>query len=298
MRYEFLDSGGSVFRLSINEPNLQRQFFKERDESLLAIAWNQGEDQYVIIDEVKVNFPTNHCLTLMVSQSFRFERPAEIVLWQYNRFFYCIVDHDQEVSCVGFLFYGTQGSMLIGLDEAEQKRFSLLLQVFKEEFNEKDGIQGEMLRVLLKRLIIKLTRLAKKKDLNVGTTQPALDIIRQYSLLVEQHYKQFHQVQNYADKLHKSPKTLSNLFALHGQPSPLQVIVNRIVMEAKRLLIYTEKSTSEIAFELGFDELSHFSRFFKKNNGQSPSDFKSDYKKNIPGSIGKYSGDIDIVASA
>ena len=297
MRHEFTDSGGSIFRLSVHEPKIQRQFFQEREESLLAIAWNRGQDQAVFIDEVKVNFPAQHFLTLMVSQSFRFERPVDVALWQYNRYFYCIVDHDREVSCVGFLFYGTQGSMLIGLNEAEQASFGLLLRVFEEEFKENDGIQGEMLRVLLKRLIIKLTRLAKKKYLDSTTSQPALDIIRQYSLLVENNYKKLHQVQDYADLLHKSPKTLSNLFALHRQPSPLQVILDRISMEARRLLIYTEKSAGEIAFELGFEELAHFSRFFKKSIGQSPSVFKARYKEEISGSIGNSSGTIGIPAT-
>jgi len=298
MRHEFSDTGGSIFRLSVHEPKIQRHFFQERAESLLAIAWNRGEDQAVYIDEVKVNFPAQHFLTLMVSQSFRFERPSEVVLWQYNRFFYCIVDHDKEVSCVGFLFYGTNGSMLLGLNEDEQASFDLLLRVFEEEFKENDAIQGEMLRVLLKRLIIKLTRLAKKKYLDTHTTQPALDIIRQYSLLVETNYKKLHQVQDYADLLYKSPKTLSNLFALHKQPSPLQVIMDRISMEARRLLIYTEKSASEIAFELGFEELAHFSRFFKKNTGESPSEFKSKYKKTVSGNIDNSSGSIGIVAAS
>jgi AraC-like DNA-binding protein len=63
-------------------------------------------------------------------------------------------------------------------------------------------------------------------------------------------------------------------------------------MEARRLLIYTEKSTGEIAFDLGFEELAHFSRFFKKVTGQSPSEFKTAYKKVISGSIDNYSGGI------
>jgi AraC family transcriptional regulator, transcriptional activator of pobA len=281
MRYEYTDNDKALFRLSVREPHLQRDFFKERHETLLAIAWNRGDDQTIFIDDVSINFPSNYCLTIMVSQSFRFEQPQDVVLWQYNRLFYCIVDHDQEVSCVGFLFYGVHGSMLLRLDEKEQHSLNLLLQIFKEEFKEKYTIQGEMLRVLLKRLIIKLTRLGKAQYIHEGTSQPVLDIIRQYSLLVENNYKQLHQVQDYANLMHKSPKTLSNLFALHQQPSPLQIIADRIALEARRLLIYTDKSSNEITYELGFEEPAHFSRFFKKTVGLSPSEFKTNHKRLI-----------------
>ncbi len=281
MRYEYTDNDKALFRLSVRESHLQRDFFKERSEPLLAIAWNRGDDQNIFIDEVPINFPSNYCMTLMVNQSFRFERPQDVVMWQYNRLFYCIVDHDQEVSCVGFLFYGVHGSMLLRLEEKEQHSLNLLLQIFEEEFKEKDTIQGEMLRVLLKRLIIKLTRLGKAQYMHEGTSQPVLDIIRQYSLLVENNYKQLHQVQDYANLMHKSPKTLSNLFALHQQPSPLQIIADRIALEARRLLIYTDKSSNEITYELGFEEPAHFSRFFKKIVGLNPSEFKANHKRLI-----------------
>ncbi|NJN34736.1 MAG: helix-turn-helix domain-containing protein [Saprospiraceae bacterium] len=278
MQYQFTDSNNAVLRLSLNEKALAQKPLPTQTPSLLTIAWNRGEDQCVEIDEVKVKIPSKTFLTLMSNQTFKFERTEEIALWQFNSDFYCIIEHDQEVSCVGFLFYGNQGSMLIRLTDSEYETFSYLLRVFEEEFKEKDAIQGEMLRVMLKRLIIKLTRLAKKQHAQ-NTSQPALDIIRQYNLLVENNYKKLHQVRDYADMLHKSPKTLANLFALNGQPSPLQIILDRLALEARRLLIYTPKTLSEITFELGFEELAHFSRFFKNAVGQSPSEFRLAQKK-------------------
>jgi AraC family transcriptional regulator, transcriptional activator of pobA len=101
------------------------------------------------------------------------------------------------------------------------------------------------------------------------------DIVRKFNIAVENHYKTKHQVQEYADLLNKSPKTLSNLFSIYNQKSPLHIIHERLSLEARRLLIYTDKSTKEIAFELGFEEVSHFSRFFKKQIGQAPTDFKT-----------------------
>lgn len=101
-----------------------------------------------------------------------------------------------------------------------------------------------------------------------------LDLIRRFALSVEIHFRQQHEVKFYAEALHKSPKTLSNLFALYKQPTPSEIIHNRIILEAKRLFLYTDKSAKEAAFELGFANPEHFSRFFKSKTGFSIPDFK------------------------
>jgi len=54
----------------------------------------------------------------------------------------------------------------------------------------------------------------------------------------------------------------------------LQIIQERIITEAKRLFYYTDKSVKEIADELGFEEVAHFSKFFKNCTNQTPSDIK------------------------
>lgn len=266
-----------VLHLIKNETGFDRFFFsRDRKDKLLTIAWNYGAKQTVTIDEVEYEFPEQSILPLMVNQSFRFEKPEQIIAWQYNRDFYCIVTHDKEVSCVGFLFYGSSGPMFIRLNRAEQKKIFLLFQVFIDEFNTADNIQLEMLQMLLKRLIIIITRLAKVQYIpGTGLNDDKLDTIRKFNLLVENNYKKQHQVQFYAKELNKSPKTLSNLFALYNHKSPLAVIQERILLEAKRLLYYTDKSAKEIAFELGFDDAAYFSNFFKKSTAQSPSDFRN-----------------------
>lgn len=277
MRFLFTDAiTKGELHLIIHEAEFDRYFFKrDRQHKLLTIAWNQSEAQQVVIDEVTYTFPAQSIVPLMVNQSFRFEKPEQIVAWQYNRDFYCIVDHDREVSCAGFLFYGSAGNFFIQLDEVMQRKLNLLLQIFIDEFQTEDNIQKEMLMMLLKRLIILTTRLAKQQFVKEpGLTEDKLDIIRKYNLLVEDHYRKEHSVQFYAEQLNKSPKTLSNLFALYNHKSPLTIIQERVALEARRLLVYTEKSAKEIAFEIGFEDAAHFSHFFKKQTGYSPSAFR------------------------
>ena len=278
MKFDFNDPYTQAeIHLTINESGFDRIFFnRDRKDKFLSIAWNRGPSQNVTIDEVNYKFPAQSILPLMVNQSFHFEKPEQIVAWQYNRNFYCIVDHDKEVSCVGFLFYGSAGNMFIILNAEQQKRIGLLLDVFIDEFSTVDNIQRDMLQMLLKRLIIIVTRLGKQQYLkDTSLTDDKLDVIRNYNLLVEKHYKKEHQVQYYAEQLNKSSKTLSNLFLQYNHKSPLAVIKDRVIMEAKRLLIYTNKSAKEIGYDIGFEDAAHFSNFFKKHTGISISDFRN-----------------------
>ena len=267
---------GGELHLIEDEIHFDRLFYqRDRKNKYLTIAWNKGPSQKVMIDNTSFDIPENCFLPLMVNQSFNFESPQTIIAWQFNREFYCIVNHDKEVGCVGFLFYGSSGNLFLNLNEKEDKKIGLLLEVFKDEFENTDQIQEDMLRMLLVRLIITLTRIAKQQYLPAGESDDQkFDLVRNFNLMVENHYKLHHDVKFYADLLHKSPKTLSNAFAIYGNKSPLQVIQDRVILEAKRLFYYTDKSAKEVASDLGFEDAAHFSKFFKNQTSVNPSDFK------------------------
>jgi len=104
-------------------------------------------------------------------------------------------------------------------------------------------------------------------------------MVRQFYVLVDNHFKEKKMVQDYANMLHRSPKTLSNLFTTCGLPSPLRIIHERIEAEAKRLLLYSQKSAKEITEILGFEAQATFSRFFKKMTGESVSEYRKREKQ-------------------
>ncbi|SHE98274.1 transcriptional regulator, AraC family [Bacteroides luti] len=238
--------------------------------------YNKGEAQEVVIDEIAYTMPARCILPLVSNQHFVFKRPETLTAWQFNREFYCIVDHDAEVGCVGFLFYGIRHPMFITLNEEESEEMNHLEKVFSNELLLKDNFQGEMLRTLLKRVIIKTTRIAKLQcESYQQFPDEKMDVVRKFALLLEGNFRQEHEVKFYAAALNKSPKTLSNVFALLKQPAPSVLIRNRIILEAKRYLHYTEKSAKEISYELGFESPAHFSRFFKIYSGTNISAFKS-----------------------
>ena len=231
-------NAGSYLLVLYDESYFERLFYShDNNNRYFTIAWNRGDRQIVIIDGEAFEFLPQTVLPLMFNQSFLFESTKDIVVWQFNREFYCIIDHDAEVSCVGFLF-GLGNNMFINLDGDAQRKISLIFDMFVLEMNMADSFQNDMLVMLLRRLIIVITKLAKSGFVtSVERKNDRFDIIRKFNLLVEGHFQSEHLVSFYAGKLNKSPKTLANIFSLYNYSSPIKIIHERIIIEAKRLFL-------------------------------------------------------------
>lgn len=277
MKWQFEDRATQgKFTILIGDPSLRGEgLLNGKKEMVNTIVYNTGEEQKVVIDKINYSMPANSVLPLVANQNFHFADPETLVAWQFNRDFYCIADHDAEVGCVGFLFYGIRHPLFIPLSPKEMESISIIEMQCVEDMSIRDKMQGEMLRTLLKRLIINITRIAKQQtDCYRQFTDDKMDVIRKFNLLLEVNFRQEHEVQFYAQAMNKSPKTLTNLFGLCSYPSPSRLIQQRIILEAKRYLYYTDKSAKEVAEDLGFTSTAHFSRFFKANTGVNFSEFK------------------------
>lgn len=247
----------------------------QRDRTLYKFIWVQSGTLTIEVDHIPMQLGKDEIITLTPLHHLEVkEIDGEYLTFLFNSNFYCIFGHDNEVSCNGFLFYGSSNVMKLKLSEAESSNLHDIVRIFRQESAIHDNLQEEMLRIVLKRFIITCTRIARR-EFEVGPeNEKAFDIIRRYYVLVDQHFRKKKQVQDYADILCRSPKTLSNLFSSCNQPSPLRVIHERIEAEAKRLLLFTKKSAKEISDLLGFEDQAAFSRFFKKMTGESVSEYK------------------------
>lgn len=252
----------------------------QRDKTLYKFIWVQSGTLTLEIDHIPMRLKKDEIVTLTPLHHLEVkEVDGEYLTFVFNSNFYCIYGHDNEVSCNGFLFYGSSQVMRLALSAGQSSNLHDIVRIFRQESVIHDNLQEEMLRIVLKRFIITCTRIARQR-FGVGQEkEKTFDIIRQYYVLVDRHFKEKKQVQDYADILCRSPKTLSNLFSTCGLPSPLRVIHDRIEAEAMRLLLYTHKSAKEISSILGFEDLSAFSRFFKKMTGESVSDYRKRVKR-------------------
>ncbi|WP_278353951.1 helix-turn-helix domain-containing protein [Chryseobacterium gleum] len=162
-------------------------------------------------------------------------------LIHYNRDFYCIQIHDEEVACDGLLFNNIFEIPKVDLLEDELKTVSQLFKQINDELNFQDRSSEEMIRTYLKQIIIRATRQWKKQNLQteeLNLINAEQDFFRNFSRLVDIHYKEKHSVADYADLLNLAPKTLSNKFHKLNLENPNEMIKNRIILEAKRLLLY------------------------------------------------------------
>ena len=241
----------------------------QKDNTLYKFIWVQSGSLRLEIDHVPT--PLHHIEFKAIN--------GEYLTLLFNSNFYCIFGHDNEVSCNGFLFNGTSNVMQLKLSESQVASLRDITDSLTSEYAIKDNLQEEMLRILLKRFIILCTRIAREKFSVSPEREKAFDMVRQFYVLVDNHFKEKKMVQDYANMLHRSPKTLSNLFTTCGLPSPLRIIHERIEAEAKRLLLYSQKSAKEITEILGFEDQATFSRFFKKMTGESVSEYRKREKQ-------------------
>jgi hypothetical protein len=177
----------------------------------LSIVWNTGKEARFMIDNEEVMIGKGCVIFLKEYHqigNFEFERMNVL---QFNRPFYCVEDHYSEVGCKGLLFFGASDIPKIVISKDRKKQFSLLWEVLVMEMDEQDDLKLEMLRALLKRFLILCIREYKNQNHNLPSDNVSVGLIREYNYLVEKHYKTLTRVSDYADLLHKSPKTLSNL---------------------------------------------------------------------------------------
>ena len=271
-----------IFKGSIEEFLFLAELVPERmymfDEDLetgLSIVWNIGEKASFTVDNEVYKLEKNTIFFLTGLHKITDYQFDKLNVIQFNRPFYCVENHDDQVGCRGLLFFGASTIPNIQIPKEKLKSFKLLWEILMQEVEEEeDELKIDMLRVLLKRFLILCVRIYKKQK-NIGLKDStSIGIIREYNYLVEKHFKTYTTVTDYARLLFKSPKTLSNLFKRHIDKTPLQIITERRLLEAKRMLKNTTLSVQEISDELSFNDIQAFSNFFKKHTSLTPSAYK------------------------
>ena len=174
-----------------------------------------------------------------------------------------------------FRNYGESPPLAIG-EQSLKELVDLALNI-ANNINKSSAYSLEKVAAYLKLFLINCAEICTLPNSEAEHSFGVDSIIKSFRKLVDEHFKQEHSVSFFAEKLFISTGHLNKTVKGYTGISAKEFIQKRITTEAKRLAIYSELSTKEIGFELGFDDPAHFSTFFKKCTGHS---FTA-YKKSI-----------------
>jgi len=225
------------------------------------------------------------------SQSIHFLTPGQVhrisreenyhgFLLVFSREFYSLGIQDEDLLMTLPFFNNNTSEPILNLDEEEFAEALDIIEHLRRDYKRDSEIREDVLRSYLHIFLLKCRFFFNKKYLDKDIIKdPAFLKVNKFRELVEKNFRDIHLVKEYADLLNESPAHLNKVVKSITGENASEFIIKRIVLEAKRLLIYTNLSNKEISYKMNYDDPSYFSRLFRKKVGTSPSEFRTQMKQ-------------------
>ena len=147
-----------------------------------------------------------------------------------------------------------------------------LVELIAAEYRQPGRGSTQIVTHLFQALLLRILRI--KQFGGVGATPPAAGLAQRFSLQVERQFRQSSAIAEYASGLNVSERALAEATKRALGKTPKEVVHDRLLLEAKRLLIHSNMAVADIAFHLNFEDPAYFGRFFRKRTAMSPGEFK------------------------
>jgi AraC-like DNA-binding protein len=170
-------------------------------------------------------------------------------------------------------FSGNAADSVIDIPASQQPGIRHMMEQIIGESQHNYNLVADMVRALMLQLFITIARLGTQNQHHQNTAY-SYALVKQFKKLVDEHYTRLKLPRDYAGLLHITPNHLNAICGDILNVSAGELIRNRIVLEAKRLLINFNLNITEIAYRLNFTDNSYFTKFFKKQTGLTPEDFR------------------------
>lgn len=165
------------------------------------------------------------------------------------------------------------------LTEADAGSFLGTIRLLEEEMGLDRPHREEILRAYLKIFLVHARRIYEATTGATVEATPAHELLDRLRVLIERHFNTIHAAGAYAEMLSVSQNHLNTTVRKLLGRTIGDLVHERIILEAKRLLFHTELSVKEIAFRLNYDDPSYFTRFFRNRAGISPQEFREASRK-------------------
>lgn len=252
--------------------------------NLYSIFWfYSGEGTHIVdFDEYEIGQGTVFFLSPKRIRSYRNLSNVEGVAMCFPEDFLMRIDNELQGRIKTKLFYPANGFAHCKISEAAKETMKPIVKLMQEasalEYEDK-SLQASYFASLLSLLLIDMIRLGEWGDSSFSNvSSDSFEIYAKFVLMVEEYYKERHAVKDYIEKLGVSQTTLNQYTLQYAKTTPLKIINDRIILEAKRMLRFSTIRTKQIAFDLGFKDDSYFVKLFKRNVGMSPVEFRQKEK--------------------
>jgi AraC family transcriptional activator of pobA len=178
------------------------------------------------------------------------------------------------------LFYNYGQSPPLAINIEQQDKLAGFCEEIFQIYQSDQLYKHASIGAYLKLFLIYCNSLCSSLDTAPHEQEAGNTLLKKFRNLVDEKYKLWHGTSDYAAQLNISPDHLNRTIKTFLGKTAKEFVQTRIVIAAKRLLFFSELTTKEIAYELGFSEASHFSAFFKKETGVSPSKFRESKERN------------------
>lgn len=171
-------------------------------------------------------------------------------------------------------FFTYRHGVAAALSEDDSREVTGFIRAMQAEYASDGRFREDILRSYLNILLLKYAALVERQHGEPRSDSISLQLVNRFKAAVEKNFTRQHQVSEYAEQLAVTPNHLNDVTKKITGSNASDLIHERIVLEAKRLLLHSVLTTKEIASFLNFQDPSYFSRFFRKYTGQSPSGFR------------------------
>lgn len=165
---------------------------------------------------------------------------------------------------------------ILRIESPHRPEFDRLCVALLQEYEGRQSFRATSLRSHLRLLLVHASRLFPVKS--PATTTAVARTTHRFLLLLDRSFTSIQRVQHYAAALKITPHRLIECVREQTGRTPGEIIDERLLLEGKRLLFYTDKTAAEIAYELSFKDPSHFGHFFKRHVGCSPGEARKRFK--------------------
>ena len=243
------------------------------------IIWFQQGSPTHLVDFNPIKIKPNTLLFLNKDTVQRFDDKSKFggkaILFTDS--FFCKTEADPKFLRSSILFNDLFSVSQLQLQKSSTL-FADLFQLMETELkNSKDNYQSDILHNLLHNLLLHSDRERRKQNFTEVKKDADLDYVMLFKDLLENQFRKQKLVNNYAEQLHVTEKRLNQATSKVLDKSPKQIIDERIMLEAKRLLAHTNESVKEIGFELAFDEPTNFIKYFRKHHHSTPVEFRESF---------------------